>query len=165
MNSLCNKILKRDIVIKNNLYLDENISVCEDLLFIFQFIFLCNKRIKYINKNFYSYRVNNSSATMLKLSEKKLTDTFLVYKTLSEFCRDHKLLQEANRFLKYRNLCYSIQFLINIEFLYINKYRIENIKFNIWTYSKRIDYFLLTFAADCHLDLIPKIYNFIKRNK
>lgn len=56
---LCNKLYKKEIIDKNNLKLNESISMCEDLLFNFQYLDKCRK-IVCSNEKKYNYIINNS---------------------------------------------------------------------------------------------------------
>ena len=59
---LCNKLYKKDIILRNNIYLNEEISMCEDLLFNFHYLEYTN-RICYTKSKLYGYLMygNNSS--------------------------------------------------------------------------------------------------------
>lgn len=60
---LCNKVYKRDIIINNNLYLDDNMYYCEDLLFNINYLKFCNKSL-YLGIDLYKYRMRKSGASM-----------------------------------------------------------------------------------------------------
>lgn len=55
---LWNKLYKKKIIDENRLKLDENISMCEDLLFNFQYLAKC-KKIICSNEKKYNYIINN----------------------------------------------------------------------------------------------------------
>lgn len=57
---LWNKLYKKDIIDKYNLKLNEDISMCEDLLFNFQYLEKCNK-VSYCNESAYNYFTNDNS--------------------------------------------------------------------------------------------------------
>lgn len=61
--SLCNKLYKKDIIIKNNIAIKENIKIAEDLCFNIQLLNVV-KSIGSINKAFYKYRRINSKSLM-----------------------------------------------------------------------------------------------------
>ncbi|MBY6839004.1 glycosyltransferase [Clostridium botulinum] len=56
-----NKIYKREIIEKNNLNFNQEITMCEDLLFNLNFLQYINK-IGYINEYYYSYLMRSDSA-------------------------------------------------------------------------------------------------------
>jgi len=57
---LCNKMFKKSIIIKNNIQLNENIKMCEDLLFNFLYLDKC-KNIVCTNQILYMYKISNDS--------------------------------------------------------------------------------------------------------
>ena len=71
-----NKIYKREIIIKNKLSFNENVKMCEDMLFVFQYLMHC-KNISIIDHVNYYYRMRMSSASNLN-NEKDLS-LFYVY--------------------------------------------------------------------------------------
>lgn len=54
---LWNKIYKKELIEKHTIRLNENITMCEDLLFNFQYLKLCNKVSYSFEKN-YNYNIN-----------------------------------------------------------------------------------------------------------
>ena len=57
-----NKIYKRNIIIENKIEFDEKIKICEDMLFVFNYINYI-KDAYIINKPYYHYRMRKSSAS------------------------------------------------------------------------------------------------------
>lgn len=58
---LWNKIFKKDIIEKNNLYFDKDIHMLEDQLFVLKYLSKINKA-KIIHKSLYNYRIRKTSA-------------------------------------------------------------------------------------------------------
>lgn len=56
---LWNKIYKKELIDKYKISLNENISMCEDLLFNFQYLRICNKVSCSCEKN-YNYNINDN---------------------------------------------------------------------------------------------------------
>lgn len=56
INMPWNKIYKRDIIVKNNLKMDENICYNEDLIFVMKYIMCMNGNFAFVNKGLNFYR-------------------------------------------------------------------------------------------------------------
>lgn len=67
----CNKLFVTKIIKDNNILFDENIKICEDLLFCFNYLNYIDG-IYIINEGLYNYRMRKSSASN-KYNEKDLT--------------------------------------------------------------------------------------------
>lgn len=76
-----NKLFKKDILQKNNIYFNENIHMCEDMLFVTEYLLKCQK-IKIIPNLLYYYRMRKSSAVWNK--NNKYFTIFDSYKTILE---------------------------------------------------------------------------------
>lgn len=61
-NFCWNKLFKKEIIINNNIFFDENIKLGEDALFLNQYFSCCN-RIRLLSANLYHYMPNLNSAT------------------------------------------------------------------------------------------------------
>lgn len=72
---LWNKIFIREIIVENQLRLDEAIWMCEDLLFVIQYILVC-KKILFYNKSLYKYNQENEGISAFKLSERRVTEFY-----------------------------------------------------------------------------------------
>lgn len=82
---LWNKIFKTEIIINNNIVFDTKIHMCEDQLFVIEYLNFC-KRIFLINDCLYFYRVRKSSMVFGSNKEKLLTifDAYIRIKNLYE---------------------------------------------------------------------------------
>ncbi|MGD6889795.1 glycosyltransferase [Bacillus mobilis] len=69
---LCNKLFSVDLFQKKQIYLDEEIHFCEDLLFCCQAI-LNAKQVVYDSTPYYHYIIHDSNASKSNFSLKKLT--------------------------------------------------------------------------------------------
>lgn len=69
---LCNKLYDKSVIDKFNLILDENIHICEDLLFNVNYLEKI-KKVVYIHEGFYHYVENSSSATKKMFATKRWT--------------------------------------------------------------------------------------------
>ena len=70
---LWNKLFKREIIEKNHIRFNNDISFCEDLLFIIQYVVNINKAI-YIDECLYKYCENVTSLTSQKFSWNKISN-------------------------------------------------------------------------------------------
>lgn len=59
--SVCNKIFKKKLLVKNNIFFNNDIKIGEDMIFVLSYMLLC-KNIKFINKNYYHYCIEDGSA-------------------------------------------------------------------------------------------------------
>lgn len=83
---LCNKLYKTDVLRTYALRLDENVSVCEDMLFNVQYLISC-ERVAYYSGKKYFYRQNPSSATN-KLDNLKWFSAMKAYKEILLLLKD-----------------------------------------------------------------------------
>lgn len=63
---LCNKLIKRNLL--NNLFLDEKVVICEDMLFMWMVFFRC-KKVAFLNAKKYHYVVVPESAMNGKMKD------------------------------------------------------------------------------------------------
>ena len=59
---LCNKMFRASIIKENHLLLAEDISMCEDILFLYQYL-IFSKKIVSLSKKNYFYRLNQKTAS------------------------------------------------------------------------------------------------------
>lgn len=85
----CNKIYKKDILEKNNIYFNMNNkrAVCEDILFNYQYLETISN-VKIINKNLYNYRKLNTSATQ-KYNDQILVINEFIYNEILKYRTSH----------------------------------------------------------------------------
>lgn len=117
--SLCNKLIRRELYITNNIYPIESFSLFEDKLISLK-LFNVAKKIDYIPKGYLHYRQHNSSFTAQKVKEKHIVDTMTFINELRAF------LLEKNLLNKYENEFYSCVLYHKKIFLLDEKY------FHLW---------------------------------
>lgn len=110
-----NKLFKMSIIKKYRIKFEEGITIWEDLKFIINYIYRCNKII-FINDILYYYRVrDNSAVNNSKASQKKAEDKVTVCQKL--LLEDHKQNVIYTKALKkiYKNVLveYIYQLLVN----------------------------------------------------
>lgn len=94
--SVCNKLIKRELYIKNNIYPPENFSLFEDKIVSLK-LFSKAKKIAYINEAFLHYRKHPYSITSILVNSKQVQDTIFFIEELNLF------LEKENLLKKYKN--------------------------------------------------------------
>lgn len=61
--NVANKIFRADIIRKNNLLFNTDISYWEDMLFVEDYLAVCTDKVDFINEYLYLYRTNNNSVS------------------------------------------------------------------------------------------------------
>ena len=171
---MCNKLLLTDLAKK--VKLDKKIYMYEDLLYLWEYLKLCNKAT-YIPVSLYIYRQNNESVsyanynykheTAFKVLEKILTDTKICYTELypyavaanmqlySDFAiielRDRKS-QEANKWLKeFRQRLKKVYSKNHLDYLGSNSTRnyVKSLQISIhlFKFTYRFYYFISKLSA------------------
>lgn len=82
--AIWNKLLKREVVVKNNIFFPKGISIGEDLLFISKYIYFSKKIVK-LNKAYLHYILYNYQSAMKSTNLKKLKEMFVVLKEIETF--------------------------------------------------------------------------------
>lgn len=148
---LCNKLYKSNIIKNNNLKLNENIAMCEDLLFNVTYLKLCDK-VVYDNNKLYCYYISKTNASR-KLSENWF-DIITVYnKIINEINRYDKLTKKYF-YINYLLVCY--EFKIRCELMNLN-YNDMKRKYEINTDDLLKKYYSILFSSICFKDKIRLI--------
>ena len=69
---LWNKCFRADIIKKNKILFDTNLHYCEDLVFVIEYLKYC-KKVYYLNKTLYMYRMRKSSVSYNFFNKKNIT--------------------------------------------------------------------------------------------
>lgn len=91
--SLCNKLIRRELYVNNNIYPIESFSLFEDKLISLK-LFNVAKKIDYIPRGYLHYRKHNSSFTAQKVKEKHIVDTMTFINELRAFLLEKNLLNK-----------------------------------------------------------------------
>lgn len=118
---ICNKVFLNKIIRDNNLRFNEKIHLCEDLIFIFDYIQFVTK-VSYVKKILYYYRMRKSSASSNFFNKKSLS-ILDAYEYLIE---KNKKDEELVFFIKYNYLLayYKLRSFIEKD----RKYKIKFLK-------------------------------------
>lgn len=110
LNSPVNKIFNLDIIKKNNIRFEEDLSLGEDLIFVLEYIKYIDK-FKVINKTYYRYLVSNNTS----LSKKYRPDLLKIQTRIIEKLYE-ALEQDQNVFECYKNDFYtrSLDFIMQV---------------------------------------------------
>ena len=84
---LCNKLYKRCVIQENQLHLEQDIAVCEDLLFNVKYLLKCKKAV-YNNGAKYFYRQIGNSASN-RLDNLKWFDALKAYQRILESVKEY----------------------------------------------------------------------------
>lgn len=162
MNSVWNKLFRKNLFHTVSLRFQNGISICEDMLFSFQAC-ISTQKIVYLNQIFYNYFENFNSCTKTKLTNKKIEDTYKVYEYISALSLKLAKTKALSNFIRYENAVSVIVYLSHPEFFSPKKFREKSLSWNIWVHTFRPDLFVITLAAFLHVDWIPSLYVFLKK--
>ena len=100
----CCKLYNKKIIVENNLYFLEDLSIGEDLIFNFNYLSYTNGKILVLNKTLYNYMVVND----LSLGSKYYSNMFEIYKKINGIMKFY--LKKWNcgetQFFKFYNACF-----------------------------------------------------------
>lgn len=113
---LWNKLFAKNIIINNNIKFNSEIGMCEDMLFIFEYLKYTNK-ISCINNINYNYRIIENSAS----KDIHNLKWFSIFKTLDKIIESNNLYSSKT----FNNVMYSYMY-----YLYEAKYRLKYNKGN-----------------------------------
>lgn len=126
---LWNKIFRADIIKKNNICFDKNITICEDVLFNLNFLRIANK-INYVKKPLYSYYIRGNSAIAKKHEERFRMMSYLYDYTM--ICMNEWKLKDDSNINSLNTIYAPIFYQCAKETISINKgnlsIRIKNTK-------------------------------------
>lgn len=97
---LCTKVFKKSIINDHNMKFDEKIRICEDLIFVDEYVKYCNS-FNYIDVALYNYRMRKSSASFSAVKNKD-TSSLDAYMYLIDKNKDDLNIINA---LNYSFLC------------------------------------------------------------
>ncbi len=154
MHSVCNKIFPRLAV--DNLRFDTDISVCEDFLFVFKAVLVSNDII-FCDNCYYHYEDNPNSASQIGLNEKWIADYEAVYERASQSCNKNQK-QKYKKLLDYQKMYHAMVFLTCPEFYDSKAYREANPEKLVWTFTNRMDFFLMSLLSNVKIDCVSRLY-------
>ena len=162
---LWNKMYKREIILKHNIKLNEDVHISEDLLFNFDYFTKC-KTVAYNDSKLYFYRIYSQSSynNLKSLKWFSVLDTYNIllnsYSTLSKKIRNNIIymywfnVYESRYRVKKIDKKYVNDMIQKINF---SKEILRNTKKEL-TYSQRLKLFILNY-----LRFLVEIYRNIKR--
>lgn len=162
MNSVCNKVFKKSLF--ENIKFSNGVTVCEDMLVSFKTCVIARK-IEYVNQVLYHYRKEGRMTGGSNTSVKQLSDYKFLEDDLYQFCRQYDVYEKYKKYIKFRNIYYSMFYLTDYHFYNPHKYRTSISKNNFWIYSFRPDLLILSVFTVIHIDVFSKIYVKLKERK
>ena len=115
-----NKLIKKELYLKNNLKYNENIFLLEDVELIGKIAYF-SKRIGKINRAFYHYRIGSNNGTFNNIPFKHLTDTIECFENLENFYEGNKERKLRKLVSRKKNLR-VIGMIVGNKFDYFNNY-------------------------------------------
>lgn len=164
MNSVWNKIYKKELFLNNKIFFDTSITTSEDLLVTFK-LFTLSKKNKFISEAYYNYRITPESITNSCITQKKVDDTFFVSQEILKFCTEKNIIKQYKEYISFLNLISNIPLITNKKLYNPNLYRLRTFTLNIWIYSFNIKYFLLSLTTILHMDIFTKLFIMLKTLK
>lgn len=154
---LWNKAFLKSIIEKNNIKFNEEIHFCEDLLFVINYFKYC-KKLFYINKSLYLYRMRKSSVSFDFFNTKNIS-ILKSYEKLIEIYSDDPVLSNN---LKYNYLlCYykmkniiPSEYERNSQIISQEKNILKSINLSL---SEKIKYFIIK-----RLNFLYKVFRKVK---
>ena len=141
IHSLWNKIFKRDIIIKNNIKMNKDISLGEDLIFNLEYLKHCNNVI-FDDKAYYHYCMKDTESLTAKYREDKLELMKLLYDKCNEYFKYcelnfNQINSLNNLFIKWMYSCFID--LNNPQCKLTRRQKVEYIKYSRDKYKEIID--------------------------
>lgn len=168
MHSVCNKFFKKDLLIRNNIYFNEEIKYLEDLLFVMRLFVITNK-IKYVNKNYYTYWKNDNSASNKIATNQTIENSIKSEQEIEKLLKNTKQANQYKNLIKKLRIFTSYAYLIELSVFNPQKYRINVKKDDIWTFRIHRRAFIITILAHLKMDkclyLLAKIKHEIRYKK
>ena len=163
MHSVCNKAIKKSILMEYNILFDEDLYVCEDLLYAFK-AFLNASSVRYLQLVPYIYRHNNKSVTSTIDLDRMCQDDIVVSNRMRQYAYSHHK-EGYDKLFEFRFMTGVIRYLANTQCFSPYKYRSLNSNRYVWNYTWKPSYYILTITANNHLDIVAYIYIMQKNTK
>ncbi len=161
MNSVCNKLFKKNIIDEHCIRFNKEYFYSEDLLFVAKYL-SCTSKYKFINQNYYVYYENPCSATR-GYTREKLESNIRACNEACNYIRGSNAFASPEYLIDYLNMNNIVQYLINPYTYAPENYRAFNPSKKIWHFGKRLDLLLITALANIHIDVPAWIYASIKK--
>lgn len=130
--SACLHLIKRDLIIKNNITFDEDMTHNEDMLFMYK-VFAVSSKFKLLNKVFYNQEIRENSATRINVDYPIIKQRLIFIDRLVSFLSEKKMVidfkKEVNNLCKYYFVQLSKQEKISKEIIEDYKFFFRKNKF------------------------------------
>lgn len=151
--ALWNKLIKKELYVKNNIHPLEGINIWEDLYLSINLL-LHAKKIVYVNQALYHYNQLNSSSLLSSLSLNKIEDRIKICDNLKDVFIKQSVLQKYDSSLKQRQLWTKMEFITDKRFRDFNKWRKlypdaqHEIFSSIFSVFNKITFYLVSIKCD-----------------
>lgn len=176
INSPVNKLYKKEIIINNNIYMNENIDLGEDLIFNLNYLSNCKKAI-FKEKAYYHYCIRVKESLTANYRKDKLENMEFIYNKCKEYFLECGLnqnyIEELNsNFIKWLFYCYidlykencSLNFSQKYKYIKSSKKKYKEIISNSRNKSLIIKILKITLNSTFSVMIISKSIYFIKNN-
>jgi glycosyltransferase involved in cell wall biosynthesis len=96
LNSPCNKIYKKEILVKNNIFFDEKLSLGEDLLFNLDYFGYID-RVSLCAEEYYNYQRINSNSLTKRYSVGRIEVQTRIYDAVKKFLINNRSYNGSNK--------------------------------------------------------------------
>lgn len=164
-NSVCNKLFRREFLVRNGISFQEDIPASEDFLLTFEAMIKA-KDVVHIREGCYLYRENPSSATSVGHSKNYVKELKQMYEYFYKICEENDVVEPYRELIKAKKLFYATRYLARDEIFDIDAYRRENKEKYIWNYPKwRLDYTIATICGNLNIKKPLYMYIYIRRHR
>ena len=123
-----NKLIKRELIERNNIRFDERFFGGEGFLFSIQ-CFLCAKKVVVGNCRYYNYRIDNVTSGMTKFSLKVINSCIDAQKVMKELLsKQNEKLVVAGRYANWHTYCDCLNTLVGCQVVKRHKELYKNIR-------------------------------------
>lgn len=161
MHSLCNKFFKKDLI--RDIWLDEDLTVCEDMLFCAKAFIRANS-VEFYDDIAYNYRIVEQSVTHATNNIKKSRDDIEAAERLRA-CYDEKENEAFTRFIDYRHQIAALRYLTEIDVFSINEYTKCVSNKDAYKDLSEPRHRLLCLCANKKINIVPFLYILLKKQK
>ena len=163
MNSVCNKLFKKEVIDRYGTCFNNELKTCEDLLFVFE-MFIHSNSIIHLDEAAYCYRRNDASVTKSSNKTRESKDEYAV-SCMIEKIAIMEGMDECKQVSEYWRMMSAMKNLKEIDAFDVEEYRKKNKNKNTWHYTFKPSYWLLSFSANMKCDIIPFLYITMKKKK
>ena len=158
MHSVCNKFFRMDVIEKDSIRFDEDLTVCEDMLFCGK-VFHRSKKIDYLDLVAYEYDKKAGSITSTTKAAKEIRDFIISVNRQRDDLDDWRREKDFYRFFAFRYQLAALRYLADPGLFDIKKYRKYVIDKRAYKDLPDKRHRLICGCANRGIDIVPILYN------